>query len=217
MRRWISALAVFPIVLACGGDGDLATAPADDVGDLEQLEISANELVSSEFLDDLTEEDRGAVRMALQGARDEIRAILEQVRSGSLDREAARGEIAAVHEALIDTLSEILTDEQIETLLGRRDRPGNRPDLDLTEEQIREIRSLLQAFHEFAANIRAMVEAGDLTPRQGRREIRARAQRTREAVCSVLEPNQQAKVAFCRGPVGGPGNGPPGGSPPGQG
>lgn len=217
MRRWISALTALPIALACGGDGGMVTSPAEDVADLQQLQVSANELASSEFLDDLSDDDRTAVRAALQRARDEIRAILDQARSGALTRDAARDRIETVHDGLIDALSEILTDEQIESLLQRRDRPGNRPDLDLTEAQVEQIRSLLEAFHQFVREVRALVEAGDLTPRQGRREVRAKAHKTSAAVCSVLEPDQQAKVGFCRGPIGGPGNGPPGGSPPGRG
>ncbi|HUP01861.1 MAG TPA: hypothetical protein VM737_10130 [Gemmatimonadota bacterium] len=193
-------LSVSVLLLAgCEGAGEIATAPED--GPLAFEEISVAEIAGSAFLDDLSEEDKAAVRAALQAAREEIRAIIARFRAGEISREEARAEIAGVHSRLIETLGQFLTDEQIDRLL--QDRPGRpRPDLDLTEEQLAQIRELRAEFHAFVREIRAAVGAGELTAREGRRQIRAKAQETRQALCAILTPSQQAKVPFCRVPGG---------------
>lgn len=209
MRTWIIptlALAL-PLALGCGDGGDAVTAP--DGPGLDGFEtIAASEIAAAGDLAGLSDADRAAIRAALEAARAEIEAILARLRAGEIDREEARDRIGAVHDRLLDDLSAFLSDGQIARFVDHRlwDRPGpppgHRPDLDLTDEQIREIRALLHAFHAFVRDVRARVEGGDLTAREGRRLVRAEAQATREAVCAVLEPRQQAKVPFCRGPVG---------------
>jgi hypothetical protein len=44
------------------------------------------------------------------------------------------------------------------------------------------------------------VEAGELTAREGRRQVREIAHECRRAACRILEPEQRDKVPFCRGP-----------------
>ena len=73
---------------------------------------------------------------ALAAARAEIRSILARLRSGEIGREEARALVEDVHLRLIETLSQFLTEEQIDRLL--HPRPGkDRPDLDLSDEQLR--------------------------------------------------------------------------------
>lgn len=199
VRSTFAALVLaLPLALGCSDESDLTTGPAGDLADLEQLQISASEISASEFLDDLSEEDKVAIRAALQAAREQIRAIIAQVRTGELSREEARVQIHAVHEELIDKLAEFLTDDQIDRLLDHlRDRRDDRPDLDLTDEQLRQIQALREEFHQFVREIRARVENGDLGPKGARRLVREKAHQTRRAICGILTPEQQAQVRFC--------------------
>lgn len=200
IRSNLAALVLaLPLALGCSDESDLATGPAGDLADLEQLQISANEIVASEFLDDLSEEDKAAIRAALQAAHEQIRAIIAQVRAGDLSREEAQVQIQAVNEGLIAKLAEFLTDEQIDRLLDHfRDRRDDRPDLNLTEEQLRQIQALREEFHQFVREIRLRV---DLAPEEARRLVREKAQQTRRAICGVLTPQQQAQVRFCHAPT----------------
>lgn len=196
----ITLLAVaFFLAAACGDGGGLATAP--DPAGLGFEDISAGELGASGFLDDLSEEDKAAIRAALQAARAEIRAIVAAFRAGEITRDEARAQIAAVHDRLIETLGQYLTDEQIDRLLHHR--PGHpRPDLDLTDEQVAAIQALREEFHAFVRDIRNQVHEGDITAQEGRRLVRQKAHETRRAFCAILTPDQQAKVRFCHGPEG---------------
>lgn len=203
VRSTLAALVLaLPLALGCSDESDLTTGPVGDLADLEQLQISASEIAASEFLDDLSEEDKAAIRAALQAAREQIRAIIAQVRAGELSREEARVQIQAVHEELFAKLAEFLTDDQIARLLDHlRDRRDDRPDLDLTEEQLRQIQVLHEEFRQFVREIRAQVENGDLAPEEARRLVREKAQQTRRAICGILTPEQRAQVRFCHSDV----------------
>ena len=197
MRRIGLALAVV-LTAACGDGGAPATAPDPDAGDGFEL-ISAGEIVDAAFLDDLSDEDRAAIREALRSAVQEIRGILARLRAGEIDRVEARALIEAVHLDLIETLSEFLTEEQIERLLQGR-FGHDRPDLDLTDEQRRRLAALREECRERVARVIEAVRDGDLTAREGRRRVREIAHECRGEACGVLEPEQQAKVPYCRGP-----------------
>ena len=161
--------------------------------------ISAGEIADVAFLDDLSDEDRAAIREALRSAVGEIRGILARLRAGEIDRAGARAMIEAVHVGLIGTLSEFLTEEQIERLIQGR-FGHDRPDLDLSDEQLRRLRALKAVCRERVARVVEAVKAGEITAREGRWRVREIAQQCRRESCSVLEPEQQAKVPFCRGP-----------------
>lgn len=189
------------LLFACSDGGGPATAPEEQAPAGFEL-VSAAEIADARFLDDLTEEDRAAVREALQGARAEIRSILARLREGEIGREEARALVEQVHQQLIETLSQFLTDEQIDRLL--HPRPGkDRPDLDLTEEQLRLIRALREECRQAVARVKEAVESGEITAEEGRRRVREIAWECRRDFCAILEPDQQAKVPFCRGPEGG--------------
>ncbi len=202
VRSTLAALVLaLPLALGCSDEGDLTTGPAGDLAGLEQLQISASEIAASEFLDDLSEEDKAAIRAALQAAREQIRAIIAQVRAGELSREEARLQIQTVHEELLAKLAEFLTDDQIKRLLDHLRGRNDRPDLDLTEEQLRQIHVLHEEFHQFVREIRAQIDTGELAPEEARRLVREKAQQTRRAICGVLTSEQQAQVRFCHSGV----------------
>ena len=76
----------------------------------------------------------------------------------------------------------------------------DRPDLDLTDEQLRGLRALKAECRERVARVVEAVRTGEITAREGRWRVREIAQRCRRESCSLLEPEQRAKVPFCRGP-----------------
>lgn len=188
-----------PLAAGCGDGGGLATAPEPETLGFEG--ISAAEISASGFLDDLSDEDKAAIRAALQAARAEIRGIVADFRAGEITREEARAQIAAVHDRLIETLGQFLTDVQIERLLHHR--PGHpRPDLDLTDEQVAAFQALREEYHAFVQDVRQQVHQGEITAEEGRRLVRQKAHETRRAFCAILTPDQQGKVPFCHGPEG---------------
>jgi hypothetical protein len=196
MRRIGFALAV--IVTAACSDGAPATAPDQDAGDSFE-QISAGEIADAAFLDDLSDEDRAAIREAFRSAIEEIRGILARLRAGEIDRPEARALIEALQVELIGTLSEFLTEEQIERLIEGR-FGHDRPDLDLSDEQLHQLRALKAECRERLARVVQAVEADELTAREGRRQVREIAHECRRAACQILEPEQQAEVPFCHGP-----------------
>lgn len=197
--RWLGPAFAFALVLtAACGDGSPGTAPEPDPVEGFEL-IEAGEILDAAFLDDLTDEDRAAIREALRSAVEEIRRIVARYRAGEIDRAEARAFIESVHLTLIETLSEFLTDEQIERLLQGR-FGHDRPDLDLTDEQRRRLAALREECRERVARVIEAVKEGDLTAREGRRRVREIAHECRREACGVLDPDQQARVPYCRGP-----------------
>lgn len=185
------------LVAACADSGDAPTGPEPAALGFE--DIPAAEIEASGLLNDLSEDDKAAVRAALQAARAEIRAIVARFRAGELGRDEARAEIRAVHDRLIESLGQFLTEEQIDRLLHHR---HPHPDLDLTDAQKRAIHALRAEFHAFVRDLRQQVQGGDLSAEEARHLVREKAHETRRALCAILDPHQQAKVPFCRGPEG---------------
>lgn len=196
MRRLGLALAIV-LTAACSDGGAPATAPDQDAADGFEL-ISAGEIVDGAFLDDLSDEDRAAIRDALRSAVEEIRNILSRLRAGEIDRAGARALIEAVHLELIETLSEFLTEEQIERLIQGR-FGDDRPHLDLSEEQIRQLRALKAECRARVARVVQAVQAGDITAGEGRRRVREIAHQCRRESCAILDEGQRDRVPFCRG------------------
>lgn len=183
---------------ACRDGGGPATAPEQGAPGGFEL-VSADEIADAGFLEDLTEEDRATIREALRASRAEIRSILGRLRSGEIAPERARALVEDVHRRLIETLSRLLTEEQIDRLL--HPRPGRgRPDLDLSPEQLRRIQLLREECGRAVARVKEAVESGRISAEEGRRRVRRIAHECRRELCGILEPDQQAKVPFCRGP-----------------
>lgn len=198
MRRTITIAALalaLPVAAACSDDGPIA--PADDLG-IEG--IAESEVVAAADLTDLTDADRERVREILRASRESLRALREAVRAGERTIDEARAEARRIHDATIAALSEILTDDQIARLRARLHAgpPGDRPDLDLTEEQRTAIAALHEELRTFVAEIRAAVRAGEISAREGRARVRRQAAETRAAACRILTEEQRAEVPFCR-------------------
>lgn len=194
--RYIGFVLAVVLTAACSDGGSPATAPETGAGAGFEL-ISAGDIVDAAFLDDLSDEDRAAIRDALRSAAAEIRDILARLRAEEIDPAAARALVEAVHIELIGTLSEFLTEEQIERLLDGR-LGADRPDLNLTEEQRRRLAALREECRERVARVIQAVREGDLTAREGRRRVREIGRECRREACGILVPEQQAEVPFCR-------------------
>ncbi|MGH7542905.1 MAG: hypothetical protein ACREK7_03115 [Gemmatimonadota bacterium] len=195
MRRIGLALGVV-LTAACSDGGAPATAPAPGAGAGLEL-ISAGEIVDAAFLDDLDDADRAAIREILRSAVEEIRGILARLRAGEIDRAGARALIEDVHLGLIEALSEFLTEEQIERLIQGR-FGHDRPDLGLTDEQIRQLRALKAECRARVARVVQAVKAGEITAREGRWRVREIAHQCRRESCSILDAGQRDRVPFCR-------------------
>lgn len=195
---------VLPLAAACGDD-DVTSPNADTLalGDLLLDDISEAELFASGGLEDLSDDDKAAIRAALQAARDQIHSVFRQVRAGEMTREEARAELDRIHNALMETLSQYLTDEQLDRFTNRfmNHRPGapggDRPELGLTDDQLAQIHELKRGAREFFQSLREQVESGAITREEAREMIRMKAQETRAAFCAILTADQQAQVPFC--------------------
>ena len=213
-RFLVLALLVALPAAACSDDDNPA---APDLG-FEQ--ISESELVAAGYLDDLSDEDRAAIRAILQAAHDELREIHRAVRAGTLTGEEARTQARQIHEDTIDALSAYLTEEQVARLLHRlHDGPPNgppagpRPGLALTDDQRAALALLQEEYRAFVTDLRARMQAGTVTAEEARDEVREQAQALRAAICDeVLTETQREQAPFCReGFPGGPPRGPRGG------
>ncbi|HKY59845.1 MAG TPA: hypothetical protein VJP59_02440 [Gemmatimonadota bacterium] len=195
MRRMGLALAV--VLTAACSDGEApATAPDRDAGTGLEI-ISAGEIADAAFLDDLSDADRAAIREILRSAAEEIRGVLARLRAGEIDRAGARELIEEIHVRVIEALSGFLTEEQIERLIQGR-FGADRPDLGLTDEQVRRLRALKAECRGRVARVIEAVEAGEITAREGRWRVREIAQRCRRESCAILDAGQRDEVPFCR-------------------
>lgn len=200
MRRSIRiplaiAATALPLAWACAGDG-----PAGPVADDAVVEdITLDEIEAAAGLGELTEEQRDAVRRILREGRARLHRVRAALRAGDLTPERARALARRIHDETIERLGEILTDDQIQTLLDRR--PSGRRDVDppLTEEQRAAIHELRQAYRAFVAGQREAVRSGELTAEEARARVREAARRLRQQTCALLTPEQAEDVRSCSG------------------
>jgi Spy/CpxP family protein refolding chaperone len=188
-RNLITIFAALALALsfACGGS-NMPTASEDDV--IEQ--ISEEEILSASHFSDLSDDQKARLRAALQEARQALAAIRADLRAGTITREEARVRARQVHDALIEKLESLLTEEQLERLRNRHDRGDA-----LTPEQLRQIHALRQDLAAFARSLRDQVHDGTLTAEEAREELRAAVRRFNAAVCGILNAGQRGWERFC--------------------
>lgn len=188
-----TALAL-PLALACG---DASAPNAPTASELVIEDVSEAEILADLDLDDLTEEQRAALRAAIHEAHLAIMEIRRAFNAGEITLEEARARARAVHQALIATLSTILTPEQLEDFLRPPIGP-HPPGLDLTEEQRAQIMALRQDLAAFVHSLAEQVHSGEITGEEARGQFFAALRRFHAAVCAILTPEQQANSPFCR-------------------
>jgi hypothetical protein len=98
-----------------------------------------------------------------------------------------------VHEALIEQLESILTEEQLERLRNRHHDRGEA----LTPEQLRQIHELRADLAAYARSLREQIHDGDLTAAEARELLRTAVRRFNAAVCEILTEGQRARERFC--------------------
>jgi hypothetical protein len=196
-RFWLALAGMLAVAWACSGDG-VGPVASDDPADVPEFAaVAGSEIAASGYLGDLTDEQREGVRAAFEGAHAALADIRSRLQAGAIDREAAAEEARAVHEKLLEDLSEYLTPEQIRELRDRRpDRPWHR-DFRLTPEQAREIRAIWNALHEELHEIARLVQAGEIGRDEAHQRARQVTARAHEAICDVLTDEQAGKVRFC--------------------
>jgi hypothetical protein len=184
------------IASACSdGAGPAGTSEPEDVPELAA--VAGSEIATSGYLGELTDEQREGVRAAFERAHATLADIRSRLRAGAIDREAAAEEARAVHEQLLDDLSEYLTPEQIAELRDRRPHRPWHPDFRLTPEQAREIRSIWNALHAELHEIARLLHAGEIGRDEAHRLARQVTARAHAAICDVLTEVQSEKVRFC--------------------
>ena len=197
-RRFRLALAgMFAFAGGCSGDGTDPVGSGEPVEVPEFAAVSGSEIAASGYLGELTDEQREAVRAAFERAHASLADIRSRLQAGAIDREQAAAEARAVHELLLEDLSEFLTPEQIAEL---RDRRPHRPwhvDFRLTPEQAREIRGIWNALHDALHQIARELHAGEIGRDEARVQARQATARAHAAICVVLTDEQAAKVPFC--------------------
>lgn len=160
-------------------------------------EVAASEIVTSGFLEDLTDEQREGLRAAFERAHTGLADIRARWKAGAIDREQAMEEARVAHDRLLEELSALLSSEQIEELRERRRHPPARPDLGLTEEQRQEIRTIWVALHDALERLARRVRAGEIDPAEARALAHEAADRAHAAICDVLSEEQASRVPFC--------------------
>lgn len=202
-RRFRFALtSMLAAAWACSGDGAGPVASGDPVEVQEFAAVAGSEIATSGYLGDLTDEQREGVRAAFERAHASLADIRSRFRAGAIDRESAAEEARAVHEQLLEDLSEYLTPEQIRELRDHRpDRPWH-PDFRLTPEQAREIRAIWNALNDELHEIARLFHAGEIGRDEAHQLARQATARAHAAICDVLTEAQAAKVRFCAGGSG---------------
>jgi hypothetical protein len=184
------------IAWACSdGAGPVGTNDQEAVPELAA--VAGSEIATSAYLGDLTDEQREGVRAAFERAHASLADIRSRLQAGAIDREAAAEEARAVHEQLLEELSEFLTPEQIAELRDRRPHRPWHPDFRLTPEQAREIRSIWNALHDHLHEIARLLHAGEISRDEAHLQARQATARAHAAICDVLTEAQAEKVRFC--------------------
>ena len=192
----VALVGMLAIASACSdGAGPAGTSEPEDVPELAA--VAGSEIATSGYLGELTDEQREGVRAAFERAHATLADIRSRLRAGAIDREAAAEEARAVHEQLLDDLSEYLTPEQIAELRDRRPHRPWHPDFRLTPEQAREIRSIWNALHAELHEIARLLHAGEIGRDEAHRLARQVTARAHAAICDVLTEVQSEKVRFC--------------------
>lgn len=197
-RRFRLALAgMLALAAACSGEGS-GPVGGDEAAEVPEFAaVAGSEIAASGYLGDLTDEQREAVRAAFERAHAALADIRARLQAGAVDREQARMEARAVHDQLLEELSQLLTPEQIRELRDRRpDRPWH-VDFRLTPEQAQEIRSIWNALHDALHQIARELHAGEIGRDEARLQARQATARAHAAICDVLTEEQAAKVPFC--------------------
>ncbi|HJR54418.1 MAG TPA: hypothetical protein VJ982_11990 [Gemmatimonadota bacterium] len=197
-RRFRLALAgMLAFAGACSGEGSGPVGSTEPVEVPEFAAVAGSEIAASGYLGDLTDDQREAVRAAFERAHASLADIRSRLQAGAIDRAQAAVEARAVHEQLLEELSQFLTPEQIAELRDRRPHRPWHADFRLTPEQAREIRGIWNALHDALHQIARELHAGEIGREEARLQARQATARAHQAICDVLTEEQAAKVSFC--------------------
>ena len=136
----------------------------------------------------------------VEGVRDQIKAIHDQVVAGTLTRSAAREQIKTILDDQKVQIEALLTDAQKATFETLRQQHGRQFNLDklaetlgLTDEQKTQLNNLMTTNHDQVQAIREQVEAGTLTRDAAKDQIKALHQAEKAAVAAILTSDQLAQ------------------------
>ena len=140
------------------------------------------------------------IQAIVEGVREQIEAIHDQVVAGTLTRSAAREQIKTILDDQKGQIEAVLTDGQRATFETLRQQHGRQFNLDklaetlgLTNEQKTQLESLMKGNHDQVQAIREQVEAGTLTRDAAHDQIKALHQAEKAAVATILTGTQLAQ------------------------
>ncbi|MBM3261812.1 MAG: hypothetical protein FJY97_00025 [candidate division Zixibacteria bacterium] len=174
----------------------------------------------------LSDDQIAQIEAIVEDVRDQITAIHEQVKAGTLTRAAAREQIKAIHDDQKAQIEALLTEAQKTKFAELRQQHGRQFNIDrlaaflgLTDEQKTQIETIMQTHRDQMAAIRQQVEAGTLSRQSAREQIKTLHNSERDQLAGVLSQEQLQKLRrvlnhhrFGLGP-GGFGRGPQGNHP----
>jgi Spy/CpxP family protein refolding chaperone len=160
----------------------------------------------------LSDEQRSQIEEILKTQHEQIRAIREQVREGSLDREQAREQIHEIRQEGRAQIEAILTPEQLEQWealhqerleerVGERiERLGQNIDrhieflekvLSLSADQVSQVREILGGSVDARKEILQQVIDGSLDRKEAHDQMRAVMEGVADSIAALLTPEQQ--------------------------
>lgn len=202
---WIAVLAAAGL-LACGGDGGTPLGPESDrpatpealaAAEIEITadEVAASEVGSLELAFDLEEGQRQVIADALARARAALADLRARWRAGEIGSAETVAEARAIRETLNAEIAAALTPEQLARIEARR--AAFRPDLELTEDQRAQIRTIVDDWRALVLDTARDLRERATSPREAAEILFDGARAARTAVCGVLDPDQQALFPRC--------------------
>jgi Spy/CpxP family protein refolding chaperone len=148
----------------------------------------------------LTDDQIIQIDAIITATRDLLTPIHEQVRDGSLTREEARTQIEAIREDKKTQIEAVLTTEQAEKFAELRHQHGRQFNrkrladfLNLTDDQVAQIKALMGTRKDELQSIREQVEAGTLTREDARTQLQALRESERDEITALLNADQLEK------------------------
>jgi len=148
----------------------------------------------------LTDDQVAQIDAIITGTRDLLTPIHEQVRDGSLTREEARTQIEAIRDDKKTQIEAVLTTEQAEQFAELRQQHGRQFNrqrladfLNLTDDQVAQIKAFMQTRKDELQSIREQVEAGMLTREEARTQLQALRKSERDQITALLNADQLVK------------------------
>ena len=167
---------------------------------------------------DLTDDQAQQINAIVTSTRDRLKSIFEAVRDGSLTKEEAKTSVDGIRSDTKAQIEQVLTAEQLERFPGAADRltavatfvppsPPHRPpprldrlraELNLTDDQVAQIESIVTSTRELLKPIFEAVRDGSLTKEEAKTSIDGIRSDTKAQIEQVLTAEQLERFSELR-------------------